>query len=160
LRKIELTLVGLGAALIAVSVHANDRALPVIPELKTSAVQPSQGEMVPPEAKPAAAAPVRAVDGLSPGNRLIAQALYNAQKAVTMSGLKAWSLDSVASARSAGRNWGEVFQQMKREGLLEAETLGQVVTWYQYHQATAPRVAPPQPATLTGVSAVAPRSAP
>ena len=38
------------------------------------------------------------------------------------------------------KNWmATAVQQMKQEGLLEAETLGQVVTWYQYHQATAPR---------------------
>ena len=31
-------------------------------------------------------APVRALDSLSPGNRLIAQALFNAQKSSTLSG--------------------------------------------------------------------------
>ncbi len=158
MKTIELALVGLGAALIAVSVHANDRELPAA-ELRTSAVKPAAQVQSVPEIKPAVATPVRAIDGLSPGNRLIAQALFNAQKAMTVTGLKAWSLERVASARSGGRNWGEVFQQMKQEGLLEAETLGQVVTWYQYHQATAPRVAPGA-AALTGVTVVAPKSAP
>ncbi len=158
MKTIELTLVGLGATLIAasvivVSVHASD--IPAA-ELRTSGVQPAS-QVQPAEMKPATAA--RAVDGLSPGNQLIARALYNAQKTITMTGLKAWTLERVASSRAGGRNWGDVFQQMKQEGLLEAETLGQVVTWYQYHQATAPRVAPTS-ATLTGVTVVTPKSAP
>ncbi len=157
MKMIELALVGLGAALIAASVHANDREV-LVAEVKAPLVQPVSQVQSAPDVKPAVATPTRSVDTLSPGHQLIARALYNAQKTATVTGLKAWSLERVASLRVSGRNWGEVFQQMKQEGLLEAETLGQVVTWYQYHQATAPRA--PGPATLTGVSVVAPKSAP
>jgi hypothetical protein len=149
LKKLEMVLLGLGAALIAVSVHANDQGIPAgAPEIKTSVSQPA-----PQETRPAGVS--RAIDGLSPGNRLIAQALFNAQKAATMSGRKPWSLERVAAARAAGRNWGDVFQQMKHEGFIEAETLGQVVTWYQYHQATASHLTP-EPLALTGVTAATP----
>lgn len=78
------------------------------------------------------AAPARAAspaDALSPGNRLIAEALFAAQR---MAGA-AWPLERIAASRLDGQNWGDVFQQMKMENLLQAETLGQVVTWYQYN---------------------------
>lgn len=81
----------------------------------------------------AVAAPGRALDALSPGNRLIAQALFNAQKSSTLTGSQPWSLERIAMARAEGRNWGEVFLTLKHDGLVEAQTLGQVVTWYQYH---------------------------
>jgi len=73
--------------------------------------------------------PAGPVDALSPGNRLIAEALFAAQRAPSA----AWPLDRIAASRLDGQNWGEVFQQMKTENLLQAETLGQVVTWYQYN---------------------------
>ena len=78
------------------------------------------------------AAPARAAspaDALSPGNRLIAQALFAAQRSAG----GAWPLERIAGARLDGQNWGDVFQKMKTEDLLQAETLGQVVTWYQYN---------------------------
>lgn len=68
-------------------------------------------------------------DKLSPGNRLIAEALFAAQRTASTT----WPLDRIAEARLEGQNWGEVFQQMKAENLLQVETLGQVVTWYQYN---------------------------
>jgi len=78
------------------------------------------------------AAPARAAnpaDALSPGNRLIAEALFAAQQTAGA----AWPLQRIAASRLDGQNWGDVFQQMKTENLLQAETLGQVVTWYQYN---------------------------
>lgn len=87
-------------------------------------------------------APVRALDGLSPGNRLIAQALFNAQKSTTITGSQPWSLERIAMARAEGRNWGEVFLTLKHDGLVEAQSLGQVVTWYQYHNMSPERAAP------------------
>lgn len=89
-----------------------------------------------------AVAPARALDSLSPGNRLIAQALFNAQKSSTLSGSQAWSLERIAMARAEGRNWGDVFLTLKHDGLVEAQSLGQVVTWYQYHNMSPEKAAP------------------
>jgi hypothetical protein len=92
---------------------------------------------------------------------LIAQALYRAQKSATVSGVQAWSLERIALERAGGRHWGEVFQQLKRDGLVEAETLGQVVTWFQYHnvaptqyQTVAPTRATQEPGSTVAVKVV------
>lgn len=84
-----------------------------------------------------AAVTLGSYDQLSPGNRLIAQALYHAQKVVPADGPQQWTVERLAGARAGGANWGDVFRQMKLEGLVEAQTLGLVVTWYQYQQAAA-----------------------
>jgi hypothetical protein len=144
--KIELALAGIGVALFAVSVQANGGDLPTAVEFKTPAVMTapvSSTSISSPISAPisAPAMSARGLDELSPGNRLIAQALYSAQKAATTSGRQPWSLERVAVSRASGRNWGDVFQQMKQDGLIEAETLGQVVTWYQYHNVTPIRAA-------------------
>jgi hypothetical protein len=141
--KLRLALAGLGLALLAASVRANGADMPAAVDAQASITR---------DATPAVVTS-RGLEGLSPGNRLIAQALFNAQKAVTVGGRHAWSLERVAVARTGGSNWGEVFQQMKRDGLIEAETLGQVVTWYQYHQATTQ--APPAGAMRDAAAAVA-----
>ncbi len=70
------------------------------------------------------------IDALSPGNRLIAEALFAAQGPDDRE-RKTWPLARIAASRSDGQSWGDVFQQMKSENLLRAETLGQVVNWYQ-----------------------------
>ena len=141
--KLHLALAGLGVALVAVSVHANGGDLPAAVEVKASATR---------DAIPAVVTS-RGLEGLSPGNRLIAQALYSAQKAGALGGRLPWSLERVAMARTGGNNWGEVFQQMKRDDLVEAETLGQVVTWYQYHQVTPLRPAQDTAASVAGMKA-------
>jgi hypothetical protein len=148
--KIELALAGIGIALCAVSVQANGGDLPGTIELRTSPV--STG----PATAPTTA---RILEGLSPGNRLIAQALYSAQKSVSASGRQPWTLERVALARAGGRNWGDVFQQMKKEGVLEAETLGQVVTWYQYHNVTPVRARTEPAASVAGMKMPQPKPA-
>lgn len=138
--RIELTLAAIGMSLCVVSGQVNGGDLPSAVEIGSSAVS---------------TAPVlaRGLDGLYHGNRLIAQALYNAQKSTAIAGHQPWSLDSIAVARAAGRNWGEVFQQLKGDGLVEAETLGQVVTWYQYHNMAPIRtVQKPSPAVVKVVT--------
>lgn len=143
--KLQLAMAGIGFALIAVSVHANGGDLPAVVDAKAAVVRS--------DAVPSAAA-VRSYDQLSPGNRLIAQALYNAQKAGSATGRQPWSLERVAVARAGGQNWGDVFRQMKQEGLLEAETLGQVVTWYQYHQVTPVQAKRDSAASFAGVTPI------
>jgi hypothetical protein len=142
--KLQLALAGLGIALVAVSVQANGGDLPAAVEIKAATTR---------DAMPAVVTS-RGVETLSPGNRLIAEALYSAQKVGALSGRQPWSLERVATARTGGSNWGEVFQQMKRDGLVEAETLGQVVTWYQYNQAT--RLHPAQDTAASTVGMTAP----
>lgn len=139
--KVKWALAGIGIALCAVSVQANGGDLTNAVELKPSPIS-------------TAPTTTRSLETLSPGNRLIAQALYSAQKSVAATGHQPWSLERVAVSRASGRNWGEVFQEMKQDGLLEAETLGQVVTWYQYHNVT-PAQATQQPiSSVAGVKVV------
>jgi hypothetical protein len=64
---------------------------------------------------------------LSPGQQKIARALFEAQQP-SASGRAPLSLDQIA-ARKEGTGWGEVFKQMKSEGLVgDAKNLGQVVS--------------------------------
>lgn len=139
--KIEWALAGIGIALCAVSVQANGGDLTNSLELKPSPISTAQ-------------ATTRSLDALSPGNRLIAQALYSAQKSAAVSGHQPWSLERVAVSRAGGRNWGDVFQEMKQDGLLEAETLGQVVTWYQYHNVTPIQTTQQPISSVAGVKVV------
>lgn len=136
--RILMALSFIGVALCAGSDRVNGGELPGAIDSASPAV---------------ATAPARGLEGLSPGNRLIAQALFNAQKATTVTGHQSWSLDRIVSARAEGRNWGEVFARLKRDGLVEAETLGQVVTWYQYHN-VAPTRAEQEPKAAVAVKVV------
>jgi hypothetical protein len=95
--------------------------------------------------------PGSAISELSPGNRLIAEALFAAQSP-DAAGQASWSLARIAASRGAGLSWGEVFQQMKDENLLRAQTLGQAVTWYQYNYLK------PEPYAAQGPLATTPAS--
>lgn len=142
--KLQLALAGLGIALVAVSVNANGGDLPAAVEVKAATTR---------DAMPAVVTSRSGLESLSPGNRLIAEALYNAQKVGALNGRQPWSLERVAMARTSGSNWGEVFQHMKQDGLVEAETLGQVVTWYQYNQVTRLHPAQDTAASMVGMTA-------
>jgi hypothetical protein len=64
---------------------------------------------------------------LSPGQQKIARALFEAQQP-SDTGPAPLSLDQIA-ARKEGTGWGQVFKQMKSEGLVgDAKNLGQVVS--------------------------------
>src|SRR5437016_3123375 len=94
---------------------------------------------------------------LSPGNRKIAQALFEAQKApatttttatsgtttsstsstsATTSGPKPLTLDQIAQMKEGGRGWGNVFRQMKAQGLVDAKNLGSIVSASSKHHTT------------------------
>ena len=86
-----------------------------------------------------------AFDKLSPGNKQIARALFRAQTPTATSGtttsqsaptakLTPLTLDQIAALKLSGQGWGEVFKQMKAQGLTQAKNLGQVVS-----QARTPR---------------------
>jgi len=71
----------------------------------------------------------RAFESLSPGNKRIATALFESQN-TTASGATPMTLEQIAQERRSGRKWGDVFQAMKSQGLIQAETLGQVLGRY------------------------------
>ena len=84
-----------------------------------------------PETSPAiASAPSpSAYESLSPGNKRIATALFESQKTLT-AGTPSLTLDRIARERRSGKSWGDIFQGMKSQGLIQAETLGQVLGRY------------------------------
>ncbi|MBC8337258.1 MAG: hypothetical protein H8E39_01065 [Alphaproteobacteria bacterium] len=63
---------------------------------------------------------------LSPGNRSIARALYDAQQAED--GGPAWTLDRIAAAKQNATGWNAVFRVMKDDGLLRQKRMSQVIT--------------------------------
>jgi hypothetical protein len=70
-----------------------------------------------------------AFESLSPGNKRVATALFEAQTTTT-GGVTPMTLEQIAQERRSGRKWGDVFQDMKSQGLIQAETLGQVLGRY------------------------------
>lgn len=67
-------------------------------------------------------------DAMSPGNKMIARSLMDAQ-IVSAEGNEIWTLDQIAAAKSE-TGWGQVFQQMQADGVIEAKNLGMVVSSY------------------------------
>ena len=70
-----------------------------------------------------------AYESLSAGNKRIATALFEAQS-TTAGSATPMTLEQIAQERRNGRKWGDVFQNMKSQGLIDAETLGQVLGRY------------------------------
>jgi hypothetical protein len=70
-----------------------------------------------------------AFESLSQGNKRIATALFEAQD-TKATGATPMTLEEIAEERRSGRKWGDVFQAMKAQGLIQAETLGQVLGRY------------------------------
>jgi hypothetical protein len=81
-----------------------------------------------PEPEVASIPPKSAYASLSAGNKRIATALFEAQ--TTASGATPMTLEQIAQEHRSGRKWGDVFQAMKSQGLIEAATLGQVLGRY------------------------------
>ena len=71
-----------------------------------------------------------AFDKLSPGDQKIARALFEAQK--TNGGTAPLTLDQIA-ARKQHTGWGEIFKQMKAQGLVTDKNLGEVVSNFEHH---------------------------
>ena len=67
-----------------------------------------------------------AFQNLSPGDQKIANALFAAQPRTT-TGPARLSRDQIATLKGS-EGWGQVFDQMKSEGLLQAKNLGQVIS--------------------------------
>ena len=69
---------------------------------------------------------------LSPGEQKIARALFEAQS--TSGGATPLTLDQIAAKKKEGHTgWGQVFKQMKEQGLVKDKNLGQVVSSYEHH---------------------------
>jgi hypothetical protein len=68
---------------------------------------------------------------LSPGNQNIARALFYAQHPAS-NGPQPLSMNQIAALKGH-EGWGEVFKQMKAEGLVNEKNLGQVISGYQHH---------------------------
>jgi hypothetical protein len=83
----------------------------------------------PPAPAPAIASAPNAYEALSPGNKRIAVALFEAQKSPAQN-VTPLTLDQIAQERRSGKSWGDVFHAMKSQGLIDAETLAQVLGRY------------------------------
>src|SRR5205085_7847563 len=70
--------------------------------------------------------PGGAFDRLAPGDQKIARALYDAQRRDLMPGSRL-TLDQIA-VKKGSEGWGNVFKDMKSQGLVTAKTLGHVVS--------------------------------
>ena len=86
---------------------------------------------------------------LSPGDQKIARALFKAQtsRANATTGTttgtrttapKTLTLDEIAAMKTNGPGWGQVFDQMKAQGLVQVEDLGQA-TARNNHSTRRPR---------------------
>ena len=82
---------------------------------------------------------------LSPGNQKIAQALFKAQTSTaratgtgtttrtrTTTAPKTLTLDEIAAMKTSGQGWGQVFHQMKAQGLVQDKNLGQAIARYNH----------------------------
>src|SRR5215469_16294185 len=69
---------------------------------------------------------------LSPGNQNIARALFYAQHPAP-NGPQPLNMNQIAALKGSHEGWGEVFKQMKAEGLVNDKNLGQVVSSYEHH---------------------------
>src|SRR5499425_77558 len=79
-----------------------------------------------------------AFDKLSPGDQKIARALFEAQSTTqsttqnTSGGTTPLTLDQIA-AKKKHTGWGEIFKQMKAQGLVTDKNLGQAVSNFEHH---------------------------
>jgi len=71
-----------------------------------------------------------AFEKLSPGDQKIARALFEAQ--TTSGGATPLTLDQIA-AKKKHTGWGEIFKQMKAQGLVTDKNLGQAVSNFEHH---------------------------
>ncbi|MBI3635894.1 MAG: hypothetical protein HY216_06705 [Candidatus Rokubacteria bacterium] len=79
--------------------------------------------------------PGGAFDRLAPGEQKIARSLYAAQRRDLPSGRRL-SLDQIAAAKGT-EGWGNVFKDMKSQGLVTQKNLGQVISRGEGRPATA-----------------------
>ena len=74
-----------------------------------------------------------AFDKLSLGNQKVAASLQQAQTpgtSPTGSPIRPLTLQQIASKRLSGQSWGQIFREMKAQGLVQEKSLSQVVSRY------------------------------
>jgi hypothetical protein len=74
-----------------------------------------------------------AFDKLSLGNQKVAASLYQARTAGTSSTgspTRPLTLQQIAAKRLSGQSWGQIFREMKAQGLVQEKSLSQVVSRY------------------------------
>jgi len=74
-----------------------------------------------------------AFDKLSLGNQKVAASLHQAQTAGTSSTgspTRPLTLQQLAVKRLSGQSWGQIFREMKAQGLVQDKSLSQVVSRY------------------------------
>ncbi len=92
------------------------------------------------QTKPVAPPPSSAYGKLSLGNQMVASALYQAQTPAVGTTARPLSLEQVAAKRHSGQAWGQIFRELKAQGLVHEQSLGQVVARYQKTTDGAPSV--------------------
>lgn len=96
-----------------------------------------------------------AYERMSPANQEVARALFDAQAAALQpappgSGgrsARALTLDEIAAEKQRARGWGQVFQAMRSQGLVQETSLGQVVSRYEHQRSRAAAAGPSQEGT-------------
>ena len=74
-----------------------------------------------------------AFEKLSLGNQKVAASLHQAQTAGTSStgsSTRPLTLQQIAVKRLSGQSWGQIFREMKAQGLVQDKSLSQVVSRY------------------------------
>jgi hypothetical protein len=76
-----------------------------------------------------------AFEKLSPGDQKIARALFEAQNTTPSKsgGATPLTLDQIAAKKKGHTGWGEVFKQMKAQGLVTDKNLGKAVSNFEHH---------------------------
>ena len=91
---------------------------------------------------PATPAAKGSFDKLSLGNQKVAAALYYAQSPRSANGVvpasRRLTLEEIAGKRGRGQTWGQIFRELKAQGLVQEKSLGQVVARYQQTLDTTP----------------------
>ncbi|HEV8586943.1 MAG TPA: hypothetical protein VGT02_18435 [Methylomirabilota bacterium] len=79
--------------------------------------------------------PGGAFSKLSAGQQKIVQALFEAQtRSTAPNAATPLTLDQIAAMKKPGHEgWGEVFKDMKKQGLVTQKNLGEVVSSYERH---------------------------
>jgi len=87
---------------------------------------------------PSAPAPDGAFESLSPGGQKIALAIFRSERP-TPAG-RPVSLDQIAQMKQSGQGWGEIFHELKAQGLVRDKNLGQAVS--RMHHGGGPTAGP------------------
>lgn len=99
-------------------------------------------------------APVEgAYERLSPGHRLIARALFEAQMVpgpTARRGARTLTLDEISARKQSGEGWGRIFNDMQARGLVRERSMLDLLSRHERAQAPAAVAASVAPAALAG----------